>query len=107
MAVLNELRQSALESEFVFPASGARGHLVEIKKIWKALCQNAGIGDCRIHDLRHSFASIVASDGGSLQTVGALLGHTQAQTTQRYAHLFDDTLREAAERLSLRLEGRA
>jgi integrase len=55
----------------------------------------------RIHDLRHSFASHLVSDGFSLQIVGKLLGHTQAVTTMRYAHLQDDALRIATNRLSV------
>jgi site-specific recombinase XerD len=51
----------------------------------------------RIHDLRHSFASILVSAGASLPLIGQLLGHTQAQTTHRYAHLFDRPMRDAAE----------
>ena len=47
----------------------------------------------RIHDLRHTFASLLVSGGMSLPMIGRLLGHTQVQTTQRYAHLFDDPLR--------------
>ena len=51
----------------------------------------------RLHDLRHSYASLLVSQGMSLPTIGALLGHTQTQTTARYAHLLDDVLREATE----------
>jgi Phage integrase family len=51
----------------------------------------------RIHDLRHSFASILVSAGASLPLIGQMLGHTQPATTARYAHLFDDPLRQAAE----------
>ncbi|QCN96998.1 DUF4102 domain-containing protein (plasmid) [Azospirillum argentinense] len=58
-----------------------------------------GLTDVRVHDLRHTFASILVSAGASLPLIGALLGHTQAATTQRYAHLFDDPLRAAAERV--------
>jgi integrase len=50
----------------------------------------------RIHDLRHSFASVGAASGLSLPIIGAILGHTQASTTQRYAHLSNDPLRAAA-----------
>jgi site-specific recombinase XerD len=53
----------------------------------------------RVHDLRHSYASILASAGLSLPVIGALFSHTQAQTTARYAHLFDDLLRAATERV--------
>jgi integrase len=48
----------------------------------------------RLHDLRHTYASILASQGLSLPIIGALLGHTQPQTTARYAHLLDDPLFE-------------
>jgi site-specific recombinase XerD len=53
----------------------------------------AEIGDARIHDLRHTFASLLVSGGASLEMIGKLLGHTQMQTTQRYAHLLDAPLR--------------
>lgn len=60
----------------------------------------AGIEDVNIHDLRHTYASILVSSGMSLPIIGALLGHTQPQTTARYTHLFDHPLREATERVS-------
>ena len=53
--------------------------------------------DVRLHDLRHSFASFLVNQGVSLYVVQGLLGHTQARTTQRYAHLANDTLADAAE----------
>jgi integrase len=93
-------------SPFLFPAQRrargaqeARGHLVEIKGAWAAICKLAGLSGVRVHDLRHSYASILASAGLSLPVIGALLGHTQPGTTARYAHLFDDPLRAAAERV--------
>jgi site-specific recombinase XerD len=58
----------------------------------------AGLRDLRVHDLRHSYASFLASAGLSLPTIGALLGHSQPATTARYAHLFDDPLRRATGR---------
>lgn len=88
-------------SEYVFPSNSAAGHLTEIKRIWSSVAKTDEIKDCRIHDLRHSFASIIASQGGSLATIGALLGHSQAQTTLRYSHLLDSTLRSAAEMVAL------
>ena len=54
----------------------------------------------RLHDLRHTFASVLVSSGPSLPVIGALLGHSQPSTTSRYAHLFDDPLREATERVA-------
>jgi integrase len=109
-------------SLFVFP--GATGKpLTDVKRTWVSVCRTAGLGaevpltdakgkpifdrkgnrktefqpDVRIHDIRHSFASILVSAGASLPLIGQMLGHTQVQTTQRYAHLFDDPLRKAAE----------
>jgi len=58
-----------------------------------------GLQDLRVHDLRHSYASFLVSSGLSLPVIGALLGHTQPVTTARYAHLFDDPLRQATERV--------
>lgn len=71
-------------------------HLVNLRKPWYRIRKMAELNDMRIHDLRHSFASIGAASGLSLPVIGALLGHTQAQTTARYAHLVGDPLKEAA-----------
>lgn len=59
----------------------------------------AKLKDLHIHDLRHSFASFLVAEGMSLPLIGRLLGHTQAQTTHRYAHLGLDPLRAATERI--------
>jgi len=64
-----------------------------------------GLADARIYDLRHTFASVGAGGGLSLQIIGRLLGHTQARTTQRYAHLADDPLREAATKIVAQIAG--
>jgi len=70
---------------------------VDLKRFWRSLVADAGILDYRIHDNRHTHASQLASSGMSLPIVGRLLGHTNPITTQRYAHLADDPLRDAAE----------
>jgi site-specific recombinase XerD len=57
----------------------------------------ANLEDVRLHDLRHSFASIAVSGGASLPVIGALLGHVDSTTTQRYAHLHDDPIKAASE----------
>jgi integrase len=98
--LLSEIRETAnrrVLGEFVFPGAGDSGHVVSIKRAWKTLCKAADITALRIHDLRHSYAAILASGGASLPLIGALLGHTQPSTTARYAHLFDDRLRRATE----------
>ena len=71
-------------------------HLVNLHKPWYRISKLADLEDVRLHDLRHSFASIGAASGLSLPLIGALLGHTQAQTTARYAHLVGDSLKDAA-----------
>ena len=64
--------------------------------MWASVCKQADIEDAHLHDLRHTYASILVSSGLSLPIIGRMLGHTQPATTQRYAHLADDPLREAA-----------
>jgi integrase len=84
----------------VFPSTSGTGHFVGLYKVWKRIREKAELPDVRIHDLRHSFASVGVASGDSLYIVGKLLGHTQARTTQRYAHLADDPIRAAADRIS-------
>jgi integrase len=84
-------------SNNVFPAYRGKGHYMGTPKVWKQIRAKAGIEDVRLHDLRHSFASIAVSGGASLPIIGALLGHADLATTQRYAHLSDDPLRLASE----------
>lgn len=97
---LRRLRQAHGGSEFAFPSTGSAGHIVDIKRVWAKLCQLANIDECRLHDLRHSFASVIVSSGRSLELIGQLLGHSQTSTTRRYSHLYDAPLREAAELVS-------
>jgi integrase len=96
--LLARLRQQT-SSPWVFPADSAPGHRIAIQKSWRALCRTARISGLRIHDLRHSFASLAANRGASLPLIGALLGHSSPVTTARYAHLFDDPQRAAVERI--------
>jgi integrase len=81
----------------VFPAYRGDGHYEGTPKVWGRVRSKAGLEDVRLHDLRHSFASIAVSGGASLPIIGALLGHAHSATTQRYAHLSDDPLRAASE----------
>ncbi len=70
-------------------------HITDLQRPWRRIRSSAGLADVRIHDLRHTYASIAAMAGHSLPMIGRLLGHTQAQSTQRYAHLADTTTRKA------------
>ena len=87
--------ESGATSKWVFPSGD--GHIVDPKKSWASICKAAGISGLRIHDLRHSYASMLVNAGLSLPIIGAMLGHTQVSTTARYAHLADNPLRKAAE----------
>jgi integrase len=91
---------------WLFPAADG-SHRRGVKDSWGAICKAADIVGVRVHDLRHTYASVLASSGFSLPVIGALLGHTQPSTTHRYAHLFDDPLRAATERASEILTGAA
>jgi integrase len=95
----DRMRRRADGEMYVFPGRGQQRRLVNIWHAWVRLCRGAGISGLRLHDLRHSFASVLASAGHNLPLIGALLGHTQAATTHRYAHLLDDPLRKATEQV--------
>jgi len=98
LALLSTMRdEAAPDCPYLFPGDAPDKPLSEVKKFWRRVCQLAGIDDVRIHDLRHTYASNLVSRGVSLHIVGRLLGHTQPQTTARYAHLDDASLREATE----------
>ncbi len=83
-------------SPYVFPSPKKPAQPVShITHFWEGVIKQAQIENVRLHDLRHSFASHLVQSGVSLPIIGRLLGHTQAQTTMRYAHLADKPLREA------------
>ena len=84
------------DSPYVIAGAKPGSHLVNLRKPWGRIRATAGLEDVRIHDLRHSFASMAVAGGLSLPVIGALLGHTQPATTARYAHLADDPLKQAA-----------
>lgn len=77
-------------SEFIFPGNVAGKHLINIAKPWRKIRDKAGLTDVRLHDLRHTAASIAVGQGIGLPIVGRILGHSQTQTTQRYAHVDAD-----------------
>ena len=89
--------------EWVFPGTAREAHMSKgaLYLFWCGVRDEAGIAaDARLHDLRHSHASHAIMNGESLHMAGRLLGHRRAATTNRYAHLDDATLREAAERVA-------
>lgn len=96
LEMLRDLEQGR-SSEWLFPNYNGKGHLKDTSRIFKILANEAGIEGVRLHDLRHTFASIGAASGLGLAIVGSILGHASASTTSRYAHLADDPLKHAAE----------
>jgi integrase len=85
-------------SEWVFPGNGSSGHLIEPAKAWQRIRARAGVSDVRIHDLRRTLGSWLASEGYSLPLIGRALNHQNASTTQIYARLQLDPVREALEK---------
>ena len=75
----------------------------DLNRPWRAVRKRAGLDGVRLHDLRHSYASIGAGAGLGLPIIGKLLGHTKAATTQKYAHLDVDPLRRASDHIGARL----
>ena len=96
-AVLNGLPR---EGRFVFPNRTGDGPMKDLGLRWQKLRSLAGLDDVRIHDCRHTFASHAVMSGLDLYTVGRLLGHADTASTERYAHLADEHVREAAGRIS-------
>lgn len=84
-------------SEWLFPGDVEGQPIEDIRRFWADVQKKSELHGVRIHDLRHTFASLLISGGASLPIVGKLLGHTQAKTTQRYAHLFDDPVRQGVD----------
>jgi integrase len=95
LEVLNGLQRQD-GNPYVIIGAKPGAHLINLRKPWHRIRTKAGLDNVRIHDLRHSFASMAVAGGLSLPVIGALLGHTQAATTQRYAHLAADPLKQAA-----------
>ena len=96
LRVVDVQRECREGSEFIFPSLTGASHLVGFQKMWLRVCAHARISEVRMHDLRHTAASIGIGQGASLAIIGRLLGHTQAQTTLRYAHLDQDPAMRAA-----------
>jgi len=77
--------------------------LSDLQPFWQRVRARAGLKNVRIHDLRHTFASTAVASGQGLPMIGKLLGHTQVQTTARYAHLAAEPVRIAADAVAYNL----
>jgi len=80
---------------YVVPNPDTLKPFVQIHKAWDNARIAAGLGDFRLHDARHTFASQLAINGKSLYLIGKILGHSRQETTERYSHLSESSLLEA------------
>ncbi len=85
---------------FVIPGKIRGKAMRNLNDRWEIVCERAGLEDMRLHDCRHSYASRALALGESLPMIGKLLGHTQVETTARYAHLAADSVKESAARVA-------
>ena len=85
---------------YLLPGKADGTHVTDLQSCWERIRIAAGLDDVRIHDLRHSFASVGAASGDSMLIIGALLGHSSPKTTARYTHLSDHPLKSAADRIA-------
>lgn len=104
VAVLDRLKSNKVKNQvYVVKGDALDKPRSGLKRPWALVRRLAGLDDLRIHDLRHSFASVSVSGGISLPLIGGLLGHSSTATTQRYAHLANDPLRQANEDVGVRI----
>ena len=90
---------------FPSPRRNRSPHTGTVGKVWRRVREEAGLSDVRLHDLRHTYASMALAHGETVLTIGRLLGHRNPATTLKYTHLSDAMLREAAEAVGAALEG--
>lgn len=103
VSVLQAIEQ-VHDNPFVIVGRKPGSHLTDLQPFWQRVRGRAGLKDARIHDLRHTFASVAVSHGQSLPMIGKLLGHSQVQTTARYAHLANEPVLVAANDVSALIE---
>ncbi|MDO9107130.1 MAG: tyrosine-type recombinase/integrase [Methylovulum sp.] len=100
LSILREMKAVSGGSPWVFKGKDPAKHYVNIRKPLLRVLEVAGLDRIRVHDLRHSFASLLVQGGASLYQVQNLLGHASPIVTQRYSHLASDTLRETSQMVS-------
>ena len=104
-AVIERLNKIARKDDNPYVIIGKKPgtHLTDLQYPWRRIRATANLDDVRLHDLRHSYASSGLLVGEGLPVIGKLLGHAQIQTTERYAHLANDPIKSAAEKISARI----
>jgi integrase len=99
-------KQRKAGATWVFPGGKPGEPLQQLHNVWNWVRDRAGFGlDARLYDLRHTFASVGAAGGLPLLVIGRLLGHTQARTTEKYAHIGSDPLKEASDQIGAVIAG--
>ncbi len=96
--ILHQRRAQLPQAEFVFPSHSQTGHLMEPKKAWKKLLERAQLEDLRLHDLRRSLGSWQAATGANMSVISKTLNHKDIATTEIYARLDLEPVREAMEK---------
>ncbi len=104
LQVLSSLKRKE-KNPYVICGDKDGQYLVGLPKVWRRIKKRAGLDNVRLHDLRHSFASMAAASGNSLLMIGKLLGHKNSSTTARYAHLAVDPVKQAMEGVAGKLSG--
>ncbi len=101
-AVLDGLPRNGV---WVFPGKNGTGPAQGLRQFWQGLRHEAGLQDVRLHDLRHSYASLALQAGETILTIGRLLGHRKPDTTLKYVHLADESVRDAVDAVAPVLGG--
>ena len=102
-AVIDAIPRYSVDCPFLFPARPPTRHVQGVEYQWHRIRNEAGLPGLRLHDLRHSWASVAAMNGVGMVTIAKLLGHALVETTERYVHLSDQSVADAANRVSGRI----
>ena len=102
-AVIDAIPRYSADCPFLFPSRPPTRPVANITSQWVRIRGEAGLGDVRLHDLRHSWASMAAMNGVDMVTIAKLLGHALVETTERYTHLSERSAADAADRVSARI----
>ena len=102
-AVIDAIPRYSPDCPFLFPARPPTRHIAGFEYQWHRIRNEAGLPGLRLHDLRHNWASVAAMNGVDMVTIAKLLGHALIETTERYTHLSDQSVADAADRVSNRI----
>ena len=102
-AVIDAIPRYSEDCPYLFPARPPTRPIDNIAFQWNRIRAEAGLPGLRLHDLRHSWASTAAMNGVDMVTIAKLLGHALVETTERYVHLSDRSVADAADRVSNRI----